>query len=162
MTDSTIKTIREIRGRTDYKQVALENRLLRSILGDLIELTENWYYGPLFNNCQVYGDSEPLPMLRAKAFLCGDRRRAAWVKAGVLATMEIKRWLRAAPHKLIHAVTGVWIFAVGILATKLGQDTGWWEPAATVPVMLAAFGGYMAGGAVMFGRMVYRRFGTKI
>ena len=157
-----VKTIRELMGQVSPTELAKENRRLRFLLGDLINVCDDWYYGPLSHTQGLYELGEPVPLLRARAFLCGDMRRVYWIKRAALSHMALKRRLRKMPAKLIHVLTGLWIFALGFLAIGIGQLNEWWEPENGLAATVAAFGGYMSGGMMMWARMHFRQNGIRL
>jgi len=63
--------------------------------------------------------------------------------------------------KVRHVVAGLWIFAFGMIGAMIGHDTGWWEAETALNTAVAAFGGHMAGGAMMWARIIFDRFGIR-
>lgn len=159
MSHALVKNIREIRHLSTYKEVARENRHLRARLSDMVDLCDSWYYGPLWPLYARFNISEPLTLRRAKGALAGDFRRVFWAKHAAIASVTINRRLRKTPMKIRHLAAGLWVFLLGWLAMVFGHATGWWAPDDTFGIILAAFGGFMAGGASMWERVVSRHFG---
>lgn len=162
MTHAAVQSLREFARRAEYAELVRENRHLRMRLGDLIGLADGWYYGPLFETRAVYSFEEPCELARARGTLGGDLRKVPWIKFSVAQSMQLKRLTRKTRSRVIHAIFGVWILGLGIIAANVGTATGWWAPDHTFTAMLAAFGGWMAGGRSMWSRLHFRRFGINL
>jgi hypothetical protein len=162
MTHADVKSLNEFLGRVDAREMARENRALRARLGEMIDLADGWYYGPLFETRGAFGHEEPVELRRAKATLAGDFRKVSWIKASVRQAVSIRSRLRKTKSRVVHMVLGVWILFAAILAAKLGHGTGWWAPEDTLDVMLGAFGGWAAGGMSMWERLYSRRLGISV
>lgn len=161
MTTAT-NTLREITRQADYKDVARENRRLRAALGNLIDLCDDWYYGPLFETACLYDGQEPTKLRRAKGVLAGDLRRSVWVKRWVAETIRLRKRARKTPNKIVHGISGLWILALGLASIGVGHGTGWWEPDQGIGAAVAGFGGYMVGGAAMYARVYFRARGIRL
>jgi hypothetical protein len=161
MTLSFTKTVSEAFGKSDYKQMALENRHLRARLSDLISMSQDWLYGPLFDTLEMHDFQEPIELRRAKGTLAGDMRKKHWIKAWVQQQWRLKQRLRKTPAKIRLAMSGAWILSMGFFALALGSYTGWFEADKPWYIMIAAYGGYMAGGKNMWAILQFRRYGIR-